>query len=100
MIVRRKQCFCTADFLIGNMLQYCPSNTEAVERTGAAADFIEDQKTVCGSIVENICHLAHFDHKGALSGGKIVACADAGKDPVDKSDLCFCRRNKRPNMRH
>ena len=53
--------------LVGAVLQHRAGDGHAVIGGGASSDFVQDQKTVWGSVPENVCHLVHFHHKGGFS---------------------------------
>ena len=63
-----------------------PRQAQAVERAGAAADFIQDDRLRARGVVQDIGGLAHLDHERGLAARQIVAGADAGEDAVDQID--------------
>ena len=63
-------------------------------------DFIEDNKAAIGHIVEDIGHLIHLHHKGALSFADVIVRADPGKNFIDNPDLGFFRRDIASDLRN
>ena len=76
------------------VLGHAPGDGEPVEGRGAAADFVEDDETAVGRVVEDGGGLVHLDHEGGLSAREVVARADTGENAVDQSDLGFSRGNE------
>ena len=67
---------------VGDVLHHGPGDAHAVESRGAAADLIQHDEALGGGVLEDFGHLGHLDHEGGLAGGKVVRCADAGKDGI------------------
>ena len=60
---------------------------EAIKSRSAATDFVHKDEGLLGGVVEDVGGFAHFDHEGGAVGGKVIRCADTGKDLVDGADL-------------
>ena len=90
-----------ADFLfVQQVFHHGPRNGKAVEGAGAPADLVQDHQRTIGSAAENARRLAHFHHKGALTGRQVVAGADAGKDAVAQADVRLPGGHKAADVRH
>ena len=68
------------------MLGDAPGNREAVEGRRSAANLIEQDEAPRGGVVQNVRRLVHLHHEGRVPLGEIVACADAGENPVCHAD--------------
>ena len=42
-------------------------------------DFVEDDETAFGGVIEDVCGFQHLDHEGALATGQIIAGSDSSK---------------------
>src|SRR5208282_994649 len=62
------------------MLDDSPGDGEAVEGSGAAAHFIEEDEAGGRGVVEDDGDLAHFDKKSGAAASEIIAGADTGED--------------------
>src|SRR6267154_2302941 len=82
------------------MLDYGPSDGEAVEGGGAAADFVEQDQAGGRGVVENSGDFGHFDQESGAAASEIVAGADAGEDAVDDGQLGLACGNKAADLRH
>ena len=49
--------------LIGERQRRRPGDAQSVKGAGAATDFVHEDQTALGGIVENIGGFGHFDHK-------------------------------------
>ena len=100
MVMGRKHRLRAELFLIRAVLQHGAGDGHAVVGGGAAAYLVEDEQAPACRIAQDIGDLAHFEHEGRLSRGKVVRGADAGEDPVDHADDgAFCR-NEGAYLRH
>ena len=63
-----------------------------------AANFIEEDERAGGRIIEDVRGLCHFDHKGRLAAGEIIACANARKEFIHKADVRRISRNIGPDL--
>jgi len=97
VVMRCEQGFC-AD-LVMQVFDDAPGQAEAVEGAGATSDFIEDDETARGGVVEDVGGFAHFDHESGLAPREVVARANAGEDAVHEIDASFARRNERTSVR-
>ena len=86
--------------LSGAVLQHRPGDGHAVEGGGAPADLVQDQQAVLRGAAEKLRHLRHLHHEGGLSGGQIVAGADAGEDAIHHADVRPLRRDEAAHLRH
>src|SRR6267154_4746552 len=82
------------------MLDYGPSDGEAVEGGGAAADFVEQDQAGGRGVIEDGGNFRHFDEEGGAAAGEIVAGADPREDAVDDGQLGLPRGNEAADLRH
>ena len=82
------------------MFYYSPGNGQSVKGAGSPSDFIQYQKTVSGGIAQDVGHLCHFHHKGALSAGQIVGSPHPGKNTVAYADISLLGRHKAAQLGH
>ena len=82
------------------MLDHSPSDGEAVERGGAAANLIEEDEAGRSGVIENSGDFAHFDQEGGTPTREIVTRADAREDSVGDGQFRLARRNERAHLRH
>ena len=82
------------------MFDHSPGNGKSVKGTGSSSDLIQDQKTFCSGVSQNIGNLCHFHHKGTLAASKVIGSSYSGKDPVHDSDICLVCRNKASDLSH
>src|ERR1700675_889824 len=82
------------------MLDHSPSDGKAVKRRGAAADFIEKNKTRWRGVVQYSGDFAHLDKKRRTAARKIIACADPREDAVGDGQFGLASRNERAHLRH
>ena len=82
-----KQSFGPQRLFVSAVFQNSPGDGHTVKGGGAPADLIQDQERIFGGLMENIGDLRHLHHEGGLSGGEIVAGADAGEDPIHHADM-------------
>ncbi len=82
------------------MLDDGPSDGEAVERGGAAADFVEQNEARGRGVIEDGSDFGHFDEKCRAAAREIVASADARKDAVDDGQLGLARGNEAADLGH
>ena len=91
VIVRGKKRARTAVAVPVNVFGNGPRDRKSVVSRSAAPDFVENDETFRGSVVENICGFVHFDHERRVPAGKFVGCADAAENSVYDADSCrFC----------
>ncbi len=50
-----------------------PGDRQAIERRGAAADFVEDHQGLGGRAIEDGGGFDHLDHEGGAAVGDVVA---------------------------
>ncbi len=79
---------------------YGPRQAQAIERGGAATDFVEDDEAAVRGRVQNGGRLLHLDHERRLAACDVVGRADARKDAVHDRELRALRRHERPGLRH
>src|SRR6266853_6859498 len=77
-----------------------PSDREAVEGGGAAADLVEQDEAGGSGVGEDAGDFAHFDQESGAAAGEIIAGADPGEDAIGERKFCLARRNKRTHLRH
>ena len=100
MVMGRKQRL-GSDFLpVADILHHSPCNGQPVESACPPADFIQDNQAVLCCISQNIGCFAHFNHKGTLSAGKIIARSDSCKNLVAYRQMRLRCRNKGTDLRH
>ena len=87
-------------FRVGAVLQHRPGNGHAVKGRGAPADLVQNQQTVRSGGLQNIADLRHLHHEGGLSGGQVVAGADAGENAIHHADAGGPSGNKGADLRH
>ena len=68
------------------MLGHRPGDGEAVERRGAAADFIEHHERARAGLVQDGGGLDHLGHERRTAAREIVGCADAREDAIDDAE--------------
>ena len=100
MVVGGKEGLGPQELFVRAVLQHRPGNGHAVKSGRAPADLVENQQRVLGRVAQDVRHLRHLHHEGGLSGGEVVAGADAGEDPVHHTDAGIGRRDKGPDLRH
>ena len=84
----------------GTVLQHRPGDRHPIKGGGAPADLVQDQQAVPGGGAEDVGHLRHLHHKGGLSGGQVVAGADAGEDAIHHADVGAAGGNEAAHLRH
>ena len=100
VIMRCKHRLCAELALVGAVFEHGSCYRHAVICGGAAAYLVQDEQARARCIAQDVCDLAHFEHEGRLTGGKIVRCADSRENTVDNADDgAFCR-NERAYLRH
>ena len=77
-----------------------PGDAEAVEGARSPPDLIQDDQTPFCGMAEDVRHLVHLHHEGALPPRQAVRRADAGKDPVDHPDPRPGRGDETPHLGH
>jgi hypothetical protein len=58
---------------------------DAIVRTCATSEFVEDDKGARGSFGKNLLGLRELDEEGTLSGEDVVVGSETGHDAVDRS---------------
>src|SRR6266404_2142769 len=86
--------------LLLQMLDNGPGDGEAVERGGAAADFVEEDEAGGRGVIKDCGDFGHFDEEGGAAAREIVAGADTREDAVDDGQLGLARGNERADLRH
>jgi len=82
--VRSKQ-RATADLIV-QMFDDRPGERNAIVGACATPNFVEDHEAArCGGI-QNPRGFGHLDHEGALTARQLIACANAGENPVANSN--------------
>src|SRR6266849_6528492 len=82
------------------MLDDGPGDGEAVEGSGAAADFVEQDEARGRGVIEDSGNLGRFDEESGAAAGQIVASADAREDAIDDGQLGLARWNEAADLRH
>src|SRR5260370_23216761 len=82
------------------MLDDGPSDGEAVERGGAAANLVEQHEARGRGVIEDGSDFGHFDEERRAAAREIVAGADAREDAVDNGQLGLARGNEAADLRH
>src|SRR6267143_4174927 len=82
------------------MLDNRPGDGETVKRGGAAAHFIEKNKTCGSGMGENGGNFAHFDEKSRAATREIVARTNARENAVGDGKLGLTRGHERAHLRH
>ncbi|MNS44574.1 hypothetical protein D3C72_770190 [compost metagenome] len=76
-----------------------PSQGQAVESTGAAADLVHQHQAAFGGVVQDVRGFAHFDHEGRTPAGQVIAGTDSGEDAVDQRQLTTGCRHEAADVR-
>ena len=100
MIVGGEQGLGPQLFRVGAVFQHGPGNGHAVEGRGAPADLVQNQQAVRRGGLENVADLRHLHHEGGLSGGQIVAGADAGENAIHHADAGGPGRHEGADLGH
>src|SRR6267143_744775 len=98
MIVRGEERAGTGVLL--KMLDNGPGDGEAIERGGAAADFVEEDQARRRGVIENRRYFAHLHEKGRTAAREIVAGPDAREDAIRDGQLGLPRGNKGTHLGH
>ncbi len=91
---------CSALNVICDVLGNRPGKCKAVVGAGAAADFIENNEGLLRSVIENVCGLGHFNHKGRLASNKLIGSTNTCKDSIDKAYCGLGGWDKRAGLSH
>ncbi len=75
-------------------------NRKTVDRSGSAADFIDEQQTALRAAPQDIRRFGHLKIKCRLTRCQIVAGADTREDPIDDAEFGGLGRDERANLRH
>ena len=81
-------------FFFGELFGDGPGEGKAVERRGAAADFVQQHQAIRCRIVQNIRRLGHLDHESRATTGEIIRRTDARENPIDRADARTVRRDE------
>ena len=85
---------------IVNIFRHRPGDAETVEGARPPADLVQDDEAPLRGVAEDVRHLVHLHHEGALPPGQAVRRADAGEDPVDHADPRPGRGDETPHLGH
>ena len=85
---------------VGDVLHDGPGDAHAVESRGAAANFVQHNEALGCGVLENFGHFGHLDHEGGLAGGKVVRCANAGKDGIHDAHMTAGRWDEGADLCH
>ena len=86
--------------LFPDVLYHRPGNAHAVKGAGSPAYLIQNHQAVTGGILQNLRHLVHLHHKGALAADQIITGTDTGKNPVHRRNHRLPCGDKAANLRH
>ena len=75
-----------------------PGDGEAVERCGAAADFVDHDEGARAGLVQDGGGLGHFDHECGTAAREVVGGADAGEQPIYDADAGGFRRDRQAGL--
>ena len=75
----RRPCVSRSSRILADRLR----DREAVDRAGAAPDFVDQQQAAAGRAAQDRRRLRHLDVERRLAGREVVAGADAREDAVD-----------------
>ena len=67
--------------------QDCPGDRQAIQRCGAAADFVDHDQRARAGLVQDRGGLGHFHHEGGAAARQIVGGADAREQAIDHADV-------------
>src|SRR5215469_8474280 len=98
VIVRSKKCARASVPL--EMFDDGPRNGEAVERSGAAADFVEKDEAGRCRVIQDRGDFAHLHKKSRAATREVIAGADAREDAVGNGKFRMTRGNERAHLRH
>src|SRR5437588_5874990 len=73
-------------------------NGEAIIGTGASTNFIQDNQTMPGSMVDDGGGLFHFHHEGAFPRGDIILGTYARKNAIDQAQASAAGRHKTADL--
>src|SRR6266481_9367385 len=82
------------------MFDYGPSDGEAVEGGGAAADLVEEDEACGRGVMEDGGDLAHFDEECGAATGEIIAGTDAREDAVGDGEFRTVSGDERAHLGH
>jgi len=89
-----------ASDLIVEVLGDGPRDGEAIEGSGAAANFIEDDEALFGCVIDDEGGLIHLDHEGGLAFGEIIGGSDAAENAVGEADVGVLSRDVGTDLGH
>ena len=72
---------------------------QAIEGGGAASDFIYQNQTILGRVVQDVGRFRHLYHKGGTTAGEVIRRTDARKNLVNFAQHDFICRNKAAAVR-
>src|SRR6266850_7203983 len=98
MIMRGEERACARVLL--KMLDDGPRDGEAIERGGAAADFVEEHEARRRGVIQNGGNFAHFYEKRRTATREIVAGADAREDTIRNGQPGLASGNERTHLGH
>ena len=97
----RNKSFLVSDSVItftdtnGKLMALKPDVTlSSVKNSKDAPDFVQNDQTAGGGVIEDVGGFDHFYHKGTLTARQIVGSAYAGENTVDQTDHRRFRRNE------
>ena len=75
-------------------------DAHAVKGARPPADLIQNHEAVLRRVLQDLRHLIHLDHEGALPADKVIARPDAREDAVDGRKCHLLRRHEAAALRH
>ena len=94
MIVGSKQRLGVSAVLM-DIFHDCPSDGYTVVGAGSSSEFVEEDETAFGEVIEDGSGFIHLHHKSRFAQRDVIACSDAGEDLIhhtDRRTLCGYER--------
>src|SRR5207237_551441 len=86
--------------LLLEMFDDGPGDGEAVKSGSAAANFVEEDETRRGRVIEDGRNFAHLNEESGAAASEIVAGANACEDAVGDGEFRLARRDGGAHLRH
>ena len=99
MIMSGKQRTCLGFRMLVNMLHNSPSNGNTIISGGSPSQLIKQHQTTAREVVQNICRLIHFNHKGRFAHRNVIAGSHTGEYFIHHTDPRTFGRNKTTHLR-
>ena len=86
--------------LIMNIFHHRMRNAHAIKGARTAAHLVKDNQAVFRGVFQNLRHLVHLHHEGALACRQIIAGTHARKDFINRTNIRLTRGDKAAHLRH